>query len=334
MSEQGWWVDVAFLDFLKPKQTPKIEDVKKGKTTDYEKSIGNFIHIDKLDFHGQHYQSNNGKFILAWSDFDPKSKVGGFRKSGYGSYVLLEAGKIKLHGESERPNDGKVSNQGVFILNDWMFGEGLKGTFYAFNAFGQKLIQHKCEANLLNNGLSESGEYAVCQTAHNDQGDDGNKLFFFDLKEQKLVWKHTPETGWTKDYRFDIAERTLLLTYDNMSFRYSFIDGTFIDSDRWEKERINFASGYQLLEIATEKKKQLEFINADLQCYDEVIVLLKRALEKGVSENTQARIYRTIGDIHYMRGEIAEAIEDFEVAIKLNPAIGVKKLLKKLGCGD
>jgi tetratricopeptide (TPR) repeat protein len=324
---------VGLFDFLKSKEKSASVSISHEKELlDYRKSIGNFIHIDKLNFHGQHHQSDNGRFIIAWSDFDPKSRISGFRKSGYGSYVLLDEGKIILHGELERPNDGKVSNQGVFILNDWMFSECLNGTFYAFNVEGQKLIEHKCEANLLNNGLSEDGEYAVCQTANNLQGDDGNKLFFFNLKEQELVWKHTPETGWTKEYSFDKKQMMLGLTYGNKCFRYSFVNGTFIDSDLWKKERINFANGYQLLVIAEEKKKHLELINADLQGYDEVIKLLKRALEKGVSENTQARIYRIIGDIHYMRGENVKAIEDFEAAIKLNPDIGVKKLLKKLRC--
>lgn len=102
-------------------------------------------------------------------------------------------------------------------------------------------------------GLSEDGEYAVCQTAHNGEGDDGNKLFFFDLKDRKLVWKRAPETGWTKEYLFDKIQNILSLIYDNKSFRYSFINGTFIDFEQWEKERINFVSGYRLLKRASEK---------------------------------------------------------------------------------
>lgn len=310
----------------------QISEIASNKidSLDYEKTFDTFIKIAKLDFHGQYHQSENGRYILAWSDFDSNSKILGFREKGHGRYVLLEDGKIKVQGKLERPNDGKVSNQGIFIINDWMFDPGLNGTFYAFNADGQELIQHKCEANLLNNGLSDDGKYAVCQTANNSEGDDGNKLFFFDLKDRKFVWKRKPETGWTKEYLFDTIQNVLFLIYNKKGFRYSFVNGAFIDSELWEKDSINFANGYQLLEIAEEKKRQLELKNADLLCYDEVMGLLKRALEKGVSENTQARIYRTIGEINYMHGEIAEAIKNFEMAIKLNPAIGVKKLIKQL----
>lgn len=298
-------------------------------TSDVFKISDDFIRFDKLDFFGPFHRSENGRFILAWSDYDPKSGIGGAREKGHGRYVLLDGGKIILQGKLERPNDGKVSNQGIFILNDWMFGEGLKGTFYAFDVKGKQLIRHKCEANLYNNGLSNDGQYAVCQTAHSGR-EDGNKLFFFSLQEKRLVWKCEPETGWAKDYRFDTAQQTLYLLYDEgRSYRYSF-DGNFLDAERWGKERINFVSGYELLTIAEAKRQQLESANADLSLYDEVIGLLKRALDKGVSENTQARIHRNIGEIYYKRGENSEAVKHFETAMSLNPKVGVKKLLEKL----
>ena len=290
---------------------------------------GDFVSIDKLYFFGSSHRSENGRFILKWSDYDPKSRSSGPRKKGHGRYVLLDGGKIILQGKLERPNDGKVSNQGIFILNDWMFGEGSKGTFYAFDAKNKRLIRHKCDANLYNNGLSNDGQYAVCQTFYSD-GEDGNMLFFFNLREKRLVWKCEPKTGWAKDYRFDTVQQVLYLLYDNgRSYRYSF-DGNFLDEERWEKERINFASGYELLSIAEAKRQQLESTNADLSLYDEVIDLLKRALDKGVSENTQARIHRNIGEIYYKRGQNSKAIEHFEIAVSLNPKVGVKRLLDKL----
>lgn len=67
--------------------------------------------------------------------------------------------------------------------------------------------------------------------------------------------------------------------------------------------------------------------------YDEVIGLLKQALGKGVSENTQAHIHRNIGKIYHKRGANSEAIKHFETAMSLNPKVGVKKLLEKLKTG-
>jgi len=116
------------------------------------------------------------------------------------------------------------------------------------------------------------------------------------------------------------------------SYRYNF-NGNFLDAERWEKERINFVSGYELLTIAETKKQQLESMNADLSLYDDVIGLLKQALDKGVSENTQAHIHRNIGGIYHKRGANSEAINHFETAMRLNPKVGVKKLLEKLKKG-
>ncbi|MGB4752013.1 MAG: tetratricopeptide repeat protein [Fervidobacterium sp.] len=50
----------------------------------------------------------------------------------------------------------------------------------------------------------------------------------------------------------------------------------------------------------------------------------------GLSENTQARIHRNIGEIYYKRGQNSKAIEHFEIAVSLNPKVGVKRLLDKL----
>jgi len=60
-----------------------------------------------------------------------------------------------------RPNDGKVADNGTFIFNDWGFGDGLKGTFRAFDSLGQNLIVRRFRANLLNNGISFDGRFAV-----------------------------------------------------------------------------------------------------------------------------------------------------------------------------
>ena len=290
---------------------------------------GNFICIDELHFYGEFHRSQNGRFILAWSDYDPKSGAGGYRKKGYGRYILFDGDEIILKGKLGRPNDGKVSNNGTFILNDWMFGGGLKSVFYAFDVKGKQLIQHVCNANLLNNGLSNDGQYAVCQTCNSDN-EDGNKLFFFNLKEKRLMWKHEPEIGWADDYRFDTEKQILYLVYYNgRSYRYNF-DGKFLDAEQWEKDIIEFGDGYNLIEVADRKRQQLDSTNAALSSYDEVIDLLKKALDRGVSENTQARVHRSIGEIYLKRGEKNKAIEHFEKALSLNPKVGVKKLLGKL----
>jgi hypothetical protein len=72
--------------------------------------------------------------------------------------------------------DGKVEDNGVFILSDWGSIETLNGTFAAFCPDGKPILSRKLKANLFNNGLSPDGRWAVCQTA-NAPSDDSGRLF-------------------------------------------------------------------------------------------------------------------------------------------------------------
>jgi tetratricopeptide (TPR) repeat protein len=232
-----------------------------------------------------------------------------------------------------RPNDGKVSNQGNFILNDWMFESEEAGTFYAFDANGNKLLSRRYRAYLVNNGISTDGRYAVCQT-HDSDNEDGNKWFFFDLANSELVWNCEPIPGRAADYRFDIENSILYLLYENgESYRYDF-KGNFLDGDEWEKKSIDSANGYELFDLATDKIDELEDKDADLSSYDDAISLLKRAIDEGISDYYRAQAHRILGEVLLKRGQRQEAIEHFEKALVADPRIGVKKLLAKLKIGN
>jgi len=145
-----------------------------------------FVSVEGANFFGPFSESNNRRFIIAWSDFDPSSGRGGFRQGGLGTYLLAENGSVILDGNAERPNDGKVADNGTFIFNDWMFGTGLRSTFFAFDMTGKAILQHRFAAKLYNNGISNSGEFAVCQLCNSDTK-DGSVLAFFDLRNGKLL---------------------------------------------------------------------------------------------------------------------------------------------------
>lgn len=270
------------------------------------------------DFMGEFHQSLNNQFILAWEDRNDK-----------GRYILLEHGKVKLQAKMKRPNNGMVSNSGIFTLSDWT-SINMRGVFYVINADGETLIQRRFKANIGYTGISDNGLFAVCQTLKSDDESDSSKLFFFDVKNRKLLWKKCPETGWAKSYRFDTNYKVLYLLHDeNRAYRYTF-EGLFIDSDLYRSDCIDIGNSIEFLEAAKERKEKLYAVNSDPREYDSLIASLKNGLQRFSDPNTESKIHRFLGEILLLQGNNSEAIEHFEIALELNPKVGVKKLLEKL----
>ena len=94
--------------------------------------------------------------------------------------------------------------------------------------------------------------------------------------------------------------------------------------DAWSRA----ADGIQLFDAAQNQLWQLKGPN--LGTYAESIALIKCALERGVSDNYQARIHRALGEIYHKCGKATKATEHLETALRLNPKVGVQKMLNKL----
>jgi len=280
-----------------------------------------------LDFYGQSSISPNGRFVITWEDADPASGIGGSRKKGLGSYMLLQDGRILLKGKLERPNDGKVSNTGIFIIHDWTFSDSLDGIFFAIDPSGNVLVRERYKANLDVNAISAEGWYAACQTCRSDFEAHSDLMSIFDLRRKSLIGQFKPVTGRPHDILFDSASKTINLVYQGKEYRYLF-DGTCLDQEKWERERVSTYSGYDLIALAENRLNVLQ--GPDLAVYNEPIDLLKEGLQRGVSEYTQARVHRLLGEIYHRCGDNNLAISHFESALQLNPKIGVKKLCESL----
>ena len=194
---------------------------------------GGLLNIDSIGFFGPFATSPNGKYTIAWMDGDISSGKAGSRDEGEGTYVLLDGDKVVSKGRLQRPNDGQVADNGTFVINDWMFGNDLNGTFCAFDRKGRKLVEKLFTANLERSAVSPDGKFAVCQTLASDT-EDNSLLSFFDLDTGGVVWQKIPETlGGAKSYEFDVEGRTLYLAYEGLGkFAYSF-SGLFLDEERW-----------------------------------------------------------------------------------------------------
>jgi hypothetical protein len=152
-------------------------------------------------------RSPDGSYTIAWDDGGEVSGryVGGFRESGLGCYLLAFRDQIILEGKLERPNDGKVSNAGTFILNDWLFGRGANGVFHVFSRDGKSILSHRFEVRLTGNAISKNGRVAVCQLSSSPH-EDGRNLAMFELDRGILVWLKGPEIPDVDSFDFDAAK--------------------------------------------------------------------------------------------------------------------------------
>lgn len=144
--------------------------------------------INDINFYCQYSKSNNGHYILAFYDGDPYSSIGGHRKKGKGFYFLLKDYELTVMGQVERPNDGKVADNGFFIISDWLFDGATKSIAYAFNDKGEEIFRKRLKANLLTNEISPSGHFAIFKTC-NSNNTDNSVLLLYDLYAKNLIWK-------------------------------------------------------------------------------------------------------------------------------------------------
>ena len=283
-------------------KTPRLKYSINGNSL----SIGNFT--------GEYNRSPNSKFILAWK-----------QQNENGEYILLERGKIKLQAKIRHPDNGMVSNSGVFILSD-LTSKGMYGIFQIINTDGETLIKQRCKAKIGQCGISDDGRFAVCQALESTSKSDSCKLYFFDIRERKLLWKKLPETlgsehNWAGSYRFDTKNKVLYLIHaENRAYRYTF-EGTFIDSKLYRHDCISIGNDIEFLEAIKELKVELSE-NPDPRDYDALITPLKRGLNRFSDKDTRSKIHRLLGEISHLQRNDIEAIKHFETALKLNPRVG------------
>ncbi len=306
---------MGLFDFFKN----KVKNSQKSPKLNYS-ITGSSLSIG--DFTGEYHQSPNGKFILAWKG-----------QNENGKYILLEREKVKLQAKMRHPNNGMVSNDGVFILSD-LTSKGMYGVFNIINKDGETLIKQRCKANMGHTGISDDGRFAVCQALESTSKSDSCKLFFFDIKNKKLLWKKLPETigselNWAESYRFDTKKKVLYLIHNkNRAYRYTF-EGTFIDSKMYRHDCIVSGNDIEFLEAIKELKVELS-TNTNPREYDALITPLEKGLKRFSDKDTISKIHRVLGEIFHLQGNNAEAIKHFETALKLNPRVGVKRTLEKL----
>ncbi len=310
-----------------PTNAPQTRPAKKSASLPDIRDLGSdMLAIPALDFFGVYRRSPNDRFRVAWRD--GHGARGGARDAGEGHYVLIDDDRIVAHGRMQRPNDGKVADNGNFILNDWRFTAELSGTFWAFKADGSPILSQPFAANLFNNGLSADGTFAACHTCNSGSESDSAVLAIFDLSRGKELTRFRAESGWPNTYEFLPDERILRLGYANGEGEFAYtLNGEFIERDRWISARLERGDLYMVRSLLDE---------ADGKPADNMATRLLSAIDAGLShgnwrdDQSQALGWRLRGEVLESMGAPSEALECYEKALKLNPKIGIKQRIGQL----
>ena len=306
------------------KQTPAL--TRPGRELAIREAGSRTLTIPALDFYGLYDRSPNGRFRVAWRDGD--GSRGGARESGLGHYVLIDQARVVARGRMERPNDGKVADNGNFILNDWGFTSELSGTFRAFRSDGSPILIKSFSANLLNNGLSADGTLAACHTCNSGSEFDSGVLTIFDLIRGVERSRFRAESGWPNTYHFDADQDLVRLGYPNDRGEFAYtLDGGFLDRERWLEARLQQGDLYTARRIFTEAGGRPD---------RELVARLLVAVDRGLAhqtwrdERSQAFGWRLRGELLEATGSVAAAVACYESALGFDPKVGVKRRLDQL----
>jgi len=240
---------------------------------------------------------------------------------------------VALQGRLERPNSGSVADNGNFSIEDWHFGSELSGTFYVFSSVGQQLIEKKFDANLYNSAISDSGRYAICQTANSPAGEDGNRLTAFDVERSVQLFSIHPPTGWADRYRFVEDIPKIGVVIKKIGTFYYDMKGHFVDSEKFDAARLQ-CDRYDVVLMAAEEILKAPELNDQLAKAALEAATRARLLGADRDQGWKALALKMQGLAHEFLRNNEEAVAAFDEALRINPKIGAKRkadsLRKKL----
>lgn len=312
-----------------PASAKPADDKTSGRRVTLSVVSRDWVNVDGLDLFGTSRPSPNGRFAIVTGSFITAEPSPNGRRDG--AYAVLEDRLLRAHGTVQRPQDGKVADNGAFVMNDWMHSSELVGRFLAFHPDGRQAISHKFGANLACNGISADGRYAACQTLSSPGSPDDTIIALFDVECGDFLVQFKTQCGTADGFDFDTGLGHIhVLTHDGDRETYG-LDGLMIDRSAWRDRRI--ARG-DLGVIGSILKDSEEHLDAAL--VEKLRAGLAQAATHG--ENWyRARANRLYGEMLETLGKLSEALDAYERALLLDPQAGVSRKadkIRKLLSGD
>ena len=301
-----------------------------------------WLRIDEIGFHGRWIRSANERWVLAYGQiFDPTARNWS-SDDPTGTVILFDQGKQRCRLDRLcRPESVAVSDCGVFAVYEW----GPSGEFLGplcrlrvFRSDGACIFEHRAGAAIECPTLSSDGCYLAFHTLgaprESPRPQDGESVFLVDLTGPTVLWNEPVPLAWPRRITFDEASRHVVLHGpDNKVFRFTYA-GEFLDADVVARVSLQRAEnddyGYRLFDLARSHLSEIRSGKRPAEAEGEAVSMIRKALTKKMSPNTQATAHRILGEIAQERGDVSAAIEEYLAALALNPKIGLKRKLKNL----
>ena len=271
--------------------------------------------------------SPNGSFALLTLD---AYSIG---QDGLGRYRLVEReARLRCDGRLERPNGGKVANDGTFALADRQFGDGLRCRFLVMTADGRPVIDEALGANALRVDISDDGRYAAIHLASNSEAPEFNELFtVYDVMRGLKLWSKPLECGRAESAMFD-PDRGLVhvgtKTYG--SFDFGLVDGT---TDEWAIHEAILArgNGFEIIGLVREELAPVRL--APTRARRLVADCERASAMLGEYPGHAARALRLAGEILEAQGDREGALALWDRALAADPKVGIRRRADALRAG-
>lgn len=191
------------------------------------------------------------------------------------------------------------------------------------------LFLHKVDAIIAQCNISTNGKYIAWQTA-NSNSDDSNSIFFYDVVNKNLLWKHQAyiHSKYLKGiYIFDFVE----VQYDDVTIKYDF-QGNEID------DKMNYYTRLKSKCISpyfwnSEVLKIIDALDNDFHSHVETLVLERIDLIESndkMSKFQLSQTYKRLGDCYLNHNYKLKALNTYKKGLSLSEKLPVKRIIAKL----
>ena len=275
---------------------------------------------DITGFYGTNQYSPNKEYCVSFCE--------GQRDSGRwrnGNIALLKGQSLLYKHKSQRPNDCKVTNDGIVICCDWLNSEeGLTGKFIIFDVTGEVIFSKKTTANLGYCAISEDSTVAVFET-YASETSDSDKLFIVDVGLKKITAKFDRPSAFNNIEIDATKQRLLLKNHKGFSFEIDY-KGKQTNKEEYQAFILKNGSVFDKLVLYEDIVDLVKYKD------ESYLKLLTSALtNKEASEYFgKDKIFRKIGDYYEATGNTPETIANWQKAMEINSKVGVKRKLDAL----